>query len=253
MKKQILISLLLASLLLSVACNSLPAANTESTDLSIPIVQENNVIGASSNPESGSLSTVSNSLLSDPEVNDLLYMREEEKLAHDVYVILVDRWGVPVFNNIAGSELNHASSVLTLLDRYGIADPAEGLNPGQFNNSELQDLYNQLVEQGSLSLNAALKVGAAIEEIDILDLQDANTRTNQADIQLVYDNLLQGSYNHLRSFVNTLRQQTGETYQPQYLSMEEYQTIIEGSMGNGMSNSGQGQPGGKGQGNPNRN
>ena len=47
-------------------------------------------------------------------------------------------------------------------------------------------------------------MGAAIEEIDILDLQERLAQTDNADIQQVFNNLLNGSYNHLRAFVSTL-------------------------------------------------
>jgi hypothetical protein len=254
MKKILLVSILIISLPLTVACNSISNADTVSGELSTPLV--NSIVVEDSNANNAAAannaSTV-NAILSEEEISDLLFMREEEKLAHDVYSYLYEQWGMNVFQNIANSEQTHTTSVLALLNQYGISDPVEGLNTGQFHNTDLQDLYNQLTAQGSVSLADAIKVGAAIEEIDILDLQEAQTHTGQADILLVYENLLQGSYNHLRAFANTLRQQTGETYQPQYLSPEEYQAIIDGTMGSGMGNSSQGQPGGKGQGNPNRN
>ena len=87
-------------------------------------------------------------------------------------------------------------------------------------------MYNKLVEQGRKSLADALRVGAAIEEIDILDLQERIAQTDKADIRLVYDNLTRGSCNHLRSFTSALKTQTGATYQPQYLSQDAYQAIV---------------------------
>ncbi len=110
-----------------------------------------------------------------------------------------------------------------------------------------------MIQHGGLSLPDARKVGAAIEEIDILDLQDTIANTAQADIRLVYENLLAGSANHLRAFVNTLQMQTGATYQAQYLSTEEYEAILGGSNAAGLGNGAQGQPGGRGRGGPNRN
>jgi len=130
--------------------------------------------------------------------------------------------------------------VKQLLDRYDLTDPA--LVPGQFTDANLQALYDQLVAQGSASLADALKVGAAIEEIDIQDLQTRLADTDNADIQWVFNNLMSGSYNHLNAFTSVLLQTTGETYQPQYLSADEYQSIATGSMGNGYQ-------GGRGNGN----
>ena len=246
MKKFILSTLLLCSIPFSVACSNLPDA-AESAQPINSIVEPEAIVVESTL----SAITVTGSL-SDQETTDLLYMREEEKLAHDVYIYLYEMWGLPVFSNIAASESTHTASVLTLLNRYSIADPAQGLAEGQFQNTDLQALYDTLIKQGSLSLGDALKVGAAIEEIDILDLQDSIANTTQADIRLVYENLLAGSSNHLRAFVNTL-QQTGETYQPQVLSAEEYQAILAGANTNGMGYGGQGQPSGRGQRGPNRN
>ena len=173
--------------------------------------------------------------LNDVEAASLLFMREEEKLARDVYNTLYSVWGQPTFQNIAASEQAHMDEVKVLLDRYGLTDPA--LAPGQFTDANLQALYDQLVAQGSTSIADALKVGAAIEEIDILDLQTRLTQTDNADIQMVFNNLMNGSYNHLKSFTGVLMQQTGEVYQPQYLSADVYQSILSGTTGNGNQGS----------------
>jgi len=160
------------------------------------------------------------------EIAGLLYMREEEKLAHDVYLTLSSQWGMNIFQNIAGSEATHSEAVLTLINRYGLEDPAAGNGVGVFADPALQALYNQLVVEGGQSLASALRVGAAIEEIDILDLEKHLAQTDQPDIILVYQNLTAGSRNHLRAFVSILGRQTGETYQPQYLSQAAFDAII---------------------------
>ena len=167
------------------------------------------------------------------EIADLEYMREEEKLARDVYLTLYDVWGVRTFQNISRSEQSHMDAILTLLNRYAIADPAVGNGVGEFTNPELQALYDQLIATGSQSLADALKVGGAIEEIDILDLQRAVAETDKADIQRVYASLLSGSTNHLRAFVSTLANQTGEVYEPQYMTPDAYSAIVDGSASNG--------------------
>ncbi|MFL7891752.1 MAG: DUF2202 domain-containing protein [Anaerolineales bacterium] len=190
-------------------------------------------------PESGGV-------LSESEQQALIFMREEEKLAHDIYVAMYESWGLPIFQNISSSEQSHTEAVKTLLDRYDIPDPASS-EPGVFSNPDLQDLYDELLAQGSQSLAEALRVGAAIEEIDILDLQERLAATSNSDIQQVFNNLLQGSINHLKAFTSTLMTQTGETYQPQFMTLEEYQAIIAGSnavgnQGNGMRGSRGGRP-----------
>jgi hypothetical protein len=181
--------------------------------------------------------------LSAEESEALLYMREEEKLAHDVYVTMYAQWSLPVFQNISQSEQTHSEAIKALLDRYGLDDPASS-EIGVFTNPDLQALYNELVARGSQSLAEAIKVCAAIEEIDILDLQSRLAETDNADIQQVFNNLLNGSYNHLQAFVSTLYTQTGETYQPQYLSAEAYQAMINAETATG----GNGNRGGRGNG-----
>lgn len=196
------------------------------------------------------LAAIPASDLSAEEAADLLYMYEEEKLARDVYNALYATWNVPTFQNIASSEQMHMDSVKSLLDRYGLTAPT--LAPGSFADTSLQNLYTSLVAQGSQSIGDALKVGAAIEEIDILDLQTRLAQTDDADIQMVYNNLVNGSNNHLKAFTSVLLNQTGETYQPQYMNTEMYATAIAATQGNGFAgandNSTQGTSQGTGQG-----
>ncbi|HID50546.1 MAG TPA: DUF2202 domain-containing protein [Anaerolineae bacterium] len=178
--------------------------------------------------------------LNDDEIAGLLFMREEEKLARDVYLTLYDQWGVAVFRNISGSEQTHMDAVLAVLNQYNLADPAAGNEIGQFTDPALQTLYDQLIAEGSQSVADALAVGAAIEEIDILDLDERMARTDNAAILRVYQQLAIGSENHLRAFVTNLERQTGATYQPQYMTQAQYEAIINGSMGNGNGQGGNG-------------
>lgn len=176
--------------------------------------------------------------LTDEEIAGLLYMREEEKLAGDVYLTLYDKWGLQIFQNIANSEQTHTDAVKSLLDFYGLEDPATGSAVGEFANADLQALYDQLIAQGEQSLGDALKVGAAIEEIDILDLEKSLAEVNSANIRTVYENLLKGSRNHLRAFTSTLSRQTGQVYEPQFMQDDAYQAIVSsaqetGGRGNG--------------------
>ena len=138
--------------------------------------------------------------LTSSEVAALTYMREEEKLARDVYTALAAKWNVPVFRNIARSEQTHMAAVKVLLDRYGIADPAAGRAAGSFANATLQALYDRLVKDGSASLAAAAAVGVQIEKLDIADLATRLSQTAHADVKLVFTRLSQASQSHLRAF-----------------------------------------------------
>jgi hypothetical protein len=185
--------------------------------------------------------------LSDSEAAGIIYMLEEEKLARDVYLTLQEKWGMNILGNIARSEETHMGAVKTLIDRYNLIDPVAGNAIGEFTDRDLQSLYDELVEKGSQSLQAALEVGAAIEEIDIIDLEQYMAQTDEQDIQRVYENLLQGSKNHLRSFVSVYEKNAG-TYQPQHLSQVEFDEIIDATMERGGMSSGRNSPGGTGNG-----
>lgn len=161
------------------------------------------------------------------ESSSLTYMREEEKLAQNVYSQLNNIWGAQtrVFGNVSQSEASHTEAIRQLLVRYSLTDPAANLAEGVFENQTLQQLYATLIQQGNVSYLDALKVACAIEEIDILDLQNALVNVDNQDIRIVYDNLTKGSRNHLRSFVNALSM-IGVTYVPQYLTTAAYNAII---------------------------
>lgn len=172
------------------------------------------------------------------EREDLIYMREEEKLARDVYTTLGEKWNQQIFFNIANSEQTHTEAIRDLLDKYKLDDPVKNDVVGVFTNTDLAALYNELVEQGSVSLSAALTVGATIEDLDIRDLDTALSRTDNDDIAAVYQRLKAGSENHLRAFARQLTK-AGEVYTPAYISEADYQTIVTANTTRG-NNSGQG-------------
>jgi hypothetical protein len=132
---------------------------------------------------------------------DLTYIIEEEKLAHDVYQAMYDKWGSRIFGNIKNSETSHQGMVLAVMESRGLADPRTD-TLGTFTNPDLQALYDKLISQGSQSQAEAYKVGVIIEEVDIADLKRMIAALDPADsdIKDVYENLLHGSENHLRAF-----------------------------------------------------
>jgi len=170
--------------------------------------------------------------LTDEESADILFMREEEKLARDAYDFFYNLWGQQIFNNISNSEQTHMEALLLLINRYDLIDPVADDIPGYFPNTDLQSLYDLLTASGSNSLIDALMAGAEIEEVDLIDLYIRYDATDNQDVRLVYDNLMKGSRNHLRSFVSNLEKQ-GVTYLPLHLTQEEYDEIINSPMENG--------------------
>lgn len=171
--------------------------------------------------------------LNSAELTSLSFMREEEKLARDVYITLYNKWGVNIFTNISSSEQTHMESVLLLLNKYSLTDPVGSNAVGVFSNSTLQNLYTQLVAQGNTSVLEAYKVGATIEDLDIYDLKNALISIDNQDIRLVYDMLTKGSRNHMRSFYKNVLN-AGGTYTPQYITQAEFDAIINSSMETGF-------------------
>jgi hypothetical protein len=171
-----------------------------------------------------------NIALNEIEETNLSFMREEEKLARDVYLNLFDAWNVNTFNNIANAEQSHMDSVKVILDAYNLTDPAP-VDRGFFTDSDLQELYDTLIAQGNISLIDALKVGALIEEVDINDLYKAISETENPAIIQVFTLLLNGSYHHLNAFINQLISQ-GVSYEAQILSSDEIDSILSGEIFN---------------------
>jgi len=159
-------------------------------------------VDASAAPTTENLATSTEPPLADassPPVDaQLLYLIEEEKLAHDVYTVLGDLWGGNVFANIAASEISHQDAVATLLVEYDLADPRSD-EIGVFSDPDLQALYDQLVADGSQSRAAAIDVGILIEQTDIADLTRALDGAAD-DVAVVLERLLAGSQNHLAAF-----------------------------------------------------
>jgi len=171
-------------------------------------------------PEDDSLKAITNSSeqkwngpdqgtrsLTDQEKADLLYMREEEKLARDMYNFLFETWGLSVFNKIAPSEQRHMDALKRMIDKHKMTeiDPVVLVpEPGMFVNEKIQGLYNELAEKGVLTQTDALEVGVLVEEIDIEDLEFFLQRVDNQDIINVYENLVAGSYSHLASFESLL-------------------------------------------------
>ena len=150
--------------------------------------------------------------LSQDEVDGLLYMREEEKLARDSYITLGGQWGLLIFENIAESEQSHMDAMKTLLDKYELPDPVTP-GVGEYTNEHLQELYDGLMARGSQSLMDSLNVGVTIEETDIIDIQHAIDLADHEDIISTYETLVCGSRNHLRAFVRQI-EANGGVYDP---------------------------------------
>ncbi|HMS55482.1 MAG TPA: DUF2202 domain-containing protein [Fimbriimonadaceae bacterium] len=170
--------------------------------------------------------------ISTEDIAALATMRQEEKLAHDVYAALGQKWGDRPFLNIAGAESQHMEAVRGLLVRYGKPDPIASLKDGEFKDVEFTNLYRELVKKGNASRLDALKVGAKIEELDLSDLNKRLATTKANDIKRVFENLARGSRNHLRAFAGAIKR-AGGTYKAEHLSQAEFDKIANSPMERG--------------------
>ncbi|MEO8653812.1 MAG: DUF2202 domain-containing protein, partial [Ramlibacter sp.] len=163
MKKHLIRSALAAALVVSLlACGG----GGSSDSLAVLSVDSAGITTLSAAGLDAALTAYPLSALSTAEAASLVYMREEEQLAHDVYAKSATLWAPPIFSNIASSEATPSAAVKTLLDRYQLADPLDGLANGTFKTPAFQALYDGLVAASRVSLIEALKVGVEIEKLD---------------------------------------------------------------------------------------
>ena len=208
--------------------------------------QQKRQCGQSSAAANCSLAKLPLENLSAAEKASLVLMREEEKLARDVYLTLGRKYDLNVFVNIPRAEQRHMDRIGELLARYDVPDPIADDSMGEFTNPQLRALYKEMVEKGSESATAALQVGATIEDLDLHDLESAlaDDIDNQ-DIQQVFGNLAKGSRNHLRAFAGQLTAH-GASYEPQHISDEAYALIVNSDWERGPTGGSRGQGSGPG-------
>ncbi len=166
-------------------------------------------------------------LLTQEEIDGLKYMKEEEKLARDVYRYFYEVYQLELFDNISNSEQKHIDRIVGLMGAFNVDDTSV-LESGKFSNQHLQDLYNLLIEKGNISLVDALKVGLTIEDVDIFDLEQFSSKVVQDDIEDVYEKLNCGSRNHMRAFNDQLLKHNS-VYIAQYISQTRFDEIVDSS------------------------
>jgi len=214
----------------TIACDKVGETNGKTNETSVLQIAEDGTTTLIE--ESLKAALIETAPIDDSETDILLAMKEEEKLARDVYTALYKKWKVPIFNNISSAENNHMNAVNYLLKKYGASDTlisAEGI----FQEAETQALYAELVEKGSVSITEAFLVGALIEDMDIYDLQESISKVSNENIIMVFKNLMRGSGNHMRAFNRQLKAR-GVVYTPVYISADEFNTIINSGWQTGI-------------------
>jgi len=197
----------------------------------------------------GSYQATGDQQLNTSEAEMLTYMKEEEKIARDVYITFYQQWNNRVFDKISGSEQRHMNALAQKLVTNNLPDPDTNDSVGVFTNPKLASLYNSLINKGQGSELQALQVAAYVEELDIRDLKNAIAASSSSQLNQTYENLLRGSHNHLRAFVRQITNYN-ITYKAQLLSQSHVDSILNsnqerGKRGKGM---GKGKHGGMGRG-----
>ena len=143
------------------------------------------------------------------EDEDLLYMWEEEKMARDFYLKMLDKYHKRIFLNISESEQMHMDAIKHLMSERGISTPVYETEIGVFKNSELSKLYEGLMLRGLKSLYDAYDAGLSIEEMDIEDLDKKIERTTSLQVKQVLGNLKEASSRHKEAFEKHLSRKYG--------------------------------------------
>jgi hypothetical protein len=167
-----------------------------------------------------------NAPLGESDRRTLLYVSEQEKLARDLYASLSETWRLDVFHTTSGSEDIHADALRTLLARYRLPDPSQGLGRGEFTSVDLAERYDDLIARGRFSPVEALKAAASVEELEIQDIGSRLRRVQAPELQNVLENVVASDKHHLRSLVVALRR-LGHTYAPSRLPREQFDTILD--------------------------
>lgn len=209
-------------------------------------------VGAEAGAAGGNGGGGGSTTLDSNEASHLTFMREEEKLARDVYLTFAGIYpDQGVFANIATtSEQTHTDTIRDKLAQFNLPDPNPTTNSlpgsiGVFTGEEwgwyFDEKFSALVAAGSVSELDALYVGAFIEELDMHDIADCPqvmvdagyndpcglSYTDESAIINAYSSLIDGSENHLRSYVGQIEAIIGVgNYQAQYLTQAEVDAIL---------------------------
>lgn len=86
--------------------------------------------------------------LTEGEKAHLMFMREEEKLARDVYLTLGSLYpNSRVFGKIDDSEQKHTMAVKNMIEKYGLEDPNTNDNVGVFTGEDYGWYFTEKYEQ----------------------------------------------------------------------------------------------------------
>ena len=147
-----------------------------------------------------SLGGLAQGTLTSDQEQALADQAELEKLAQDAYLAFAESTGDPRFEHVAHAEAHHLAALRSLMERYGVEDPTEGLADGEFSSDEVAERYRAAVDAGSGSLADALDTARELEQEDLDGLNDAADGLDAPDVEQVYEHLTVSSERHLEVF-----------------------------------------------------
>ncbi len=163
-------------------------------------------------------STFKKGILTEDEKLAIIHMREEEKMARDIYRELSKTTKSKAFVNIPVSENRHMDVFDQLIDRYDLEDPVKDESEqGVFTNTKFTKLYKELTEKGKKSDKDAFEVGAMVEDINMANLIKYGNVTDKKDLKLAYSTLLKQSKHHMSAFYRNLKRVGGD-FNPKYIT-----------------------------------
>lgn len=168
--------------------------------------------------------TVTDPLTTD-EIEFIYAVREDEKLAHNLYIYFVTQYPTArQLANIGNAEINHITTIERVFTYYEIDFPTLG-QPGVFTDENRQAIYTRLTAQGS-TLHEAYQVMAALEEENIVIYSKVASELTNPNLQLIINNLAQSSENHFKVLVNQITA-WGSIYTPTLLEASQYEEILD--------------------------
>ncbi|WP_299872718.1 DUF2202 domain-containing protein [uncultured Cocleimonas sp.] len=235
-----------------IGCNGASSSSTEDQNSNVVLEHEVTPTDTTTAVVSDQTDTqiIDDNQLDANEQTHLMFMREEEKLARDVYLKLGEMYpDSPIFGNIDDSEQQHTTAVKEMIEKYGLEDPNTNDNVGAYTGAEygwyFTEKFDQLVTRGSISELEALYVGAFIEELDMMDINQCpkviveadngindvtecgKIYTDNEDITQLYNSLLDGSDSHLAGYVKNIEKRTGEgSYVAQVLPQSQVDAYL---------------------------
>lgn len=171
---------------------------------------------------------ISQPAITDSEKAAIIFVVQEEKVAHDFYAAMYELHGITPFRSISKSEGLHMDKAKNLIDHFGIEDPNTEYydTPGKFKTLKFQAMYDDLVRGGSKSIQDALIESAKFEELDIVDIEKLISTVQNEYIKSTFGSLTGISKDHLKAIVRELSER-GIEYSPSYLSKDELNSIVK--------------------------